>query len=382
MTEAKQERAFLQRHLDERIPFDCWWQDAGWYPCDGVGWPKTGTWEVDPVRFPNGLRELSDLMRQNGKKTMVWFEPERVHPGTWLTANHPEWVYGGAGGGLLKLGDPACRAWLIDRIDALLTAQGIDDYRQDFNIDPLPFWRAADSADAGASGDRQGIAEIRHVEGYFAYWDELLRRHPDMLIDSCASGGRRNDLETLRRAVPLLRSDWYGSPVGQQCQTYGLSMWIPYHGTGFIYPKDEYWVRSCMTAENSFGPGTDGVESLDFAELRRLTEQCKKAAPYFLGDFWPLTPYTLDESVWMAWQFNRPELGVGAIQVFRRSQSPYTEARLCLVDLDPGATYEIVDIDGGGGEAVEMSGQDLMEHGAPVRMIEKAKAVVLIYSRT
>ncbi|MCX5771350.1 MAG: alpha-galactosidase, partial [Candidatus Hydrogenedentes bacterium] len=286
MTESKQERAFLERHLDERIPFDCWWQDAGWYPCDGVGWPKVGTWEVDPVRFPNGLRELSDLMHANGKKVMVWFEPERVHADTWITANHPEWVHGGAGGGLLNLGDPACRAWLTDHIDALLTAQGIDDYRQDFNIDPLPFWRSADSE------DRQGITEIRHVEGYFAYWDELRRRHPNMLIDSCASGGRRNDLETLRRAVPLLRSDWYWGPAGQQCQTYGLSMWIPYHGTGFIYPKDEYWIRSCMTAENSFGPDAAGVDNVDFAELRRLTEQCKKVAPYFLGDFWPLTPYT------------------------------------------------------------------------------------------
>ena len=101
-------------------------------------------------------------------------------------------------------------------------------YRQDFNIDPLPYWRAADAP------DRQGITEMKYVEGYLAYWDELLKRHPKMFIDSCSSGGRRNDVETLRRAVPLLRSDWYNSPEGQQCQTYGLSLWFPFQGTGFI----------------------------------------------------------------------------------------------------------------------------------------------------
>jgi len=52
------------------------------------------------------------------------------------------------------------------------------------------------------------MTENLYVQGYLAYWDGLLQQHPGMLIDSCASGGRRNDLETLRRAVPLLRSDY------------------------------------------------------------------------------------------------------------------------------------------------------------------------------
>ena len=88
-------------------------------------------------------------------------------------------------------------------------------------------WRANDAP------DRQGITEIRHVTGYLAYWDELRRRHPDMLIDTCASGGRRNDLETLRRAVPLWRSDYgYDDPPAMQNLTYGLALWVPYFGTG------------------------------------------------------------------------------------------------------------------------------------------------------
>ena len=171
-------------------------------------------------------------------KILVWFEPERVAPGTWLSEHHPEWLLStrhdqrrpGAGNDnrLLNLGNPAARQWLTEHVDKLVTGQGIDLYRQDFNINPLSFWQAADTA------DRQGITENHYVCGYLAYWDELRRRHPSMLIDSCASGGRRNDLETMRRAVPLWRSDYAYEAIGHQGMTYGISLWLPYHGTGTV----------------------------------------------------------------------------------------------------------------------------------------------------
>ena len=53
-----------------------------------------------------------------------------------------------------------------------------------------------------------------------------------MLIDSCSSGGHRNDLETMRRSVPFLRSDYIFDPVANQCMSYGLALWLPYNGTG------------------------------------------------------------------------------------------------------------------------------------------------------
>ena len=142
ITNAAEELHFLRRYLEEGIKPDYWWQDAGWYPCDPVGWPKTGTWEVEPKRWPKGIRQVSDWCRSQGMKTIVWFEPERVYSGTWLAENHPEWIHGGKGGGLLKLGDPQCRAWLVDHIDKLLVEQGIELYRQDFNVYPLPYSRS------------------------------------------------------------------------------------------------------------------------------------------------------------------------------------------------------------------------------------------------
>ena len=77
------------------IAVDLCWRDAGWYPCKG-SWPNTGTWELDPQRYPQGFRPFSDWLHQQGKKFIVWFEPERVGDReSWLAKNHPDWLLGG-----------------------------------------------------------------------------------------------------------------------------------------------------------------------------------------------------------------------------------------------------------------------------------------------
>jgi alpha-galactosidase len=373
----------IDRYLEEGLKIDYWWMDAGWY-VQQKGWPQVGTWQVDPRRFPRGLKPISDHAHSKGVKILVWFEPERVAADTWLTENHPEWILGGAGGGLLNLGMPEARQWLTDHIDKLLTEQGIDLYRQDFNIDPLPYWRGNDAE------DRQGITEIRHVTGYLAYWDELRRRHPNMLIDSCASGGRRNDLETMRRAVPLWRSDYAFEPVGHQGMTYGISFWLPFHGTGTVACANATYYGGGLTpvepyafwsnAAPSFGSGIDvRVKQLDYAALRRLFGQWRSISPYYYGDYYPLTPYSLQRDVWIAWQFDRPDLGEGMVQAFRRAESIYEAARLKLRGLDRNARYVITDLDAPGG--TEIRGGELTEKGLRVVIKDQPGAAVLTYKR-
>ena len=375
------ELRFIDAFTQAGVKLDYWWMDAGWYPC-GDGWPNVGTWTVDAARFPRGLKAVSDHAHAKGMGLIVWFEPERVTPGTWLYQNHPEWLLGHGGDTkLLNLGDVAARKWITDLVDAQLTEQGIDLYRQDFNMDPLAYWRGNDSA------DRQGITEIRHVEGYLAYWDELRRRHPGLLIDSCASGGRRNDLETLRRAVPLLRSDYQsfsGDPAyapGNQGHTYGLSSWIPYYGQGAYYSERElvYSVRSYLSP--AFGLCADVRKpGIDWALVRRMAEQWRRVAPCFLGDFYPLTPYRLDSDVWMGWQFDLPEAGEGMVQVFRREHSAYETARFPLRGLDATGRYEVADLDDPT-KKCEVAGRELMERGLPVTLNEKPAAGLLSYRR-
>jgi alpha-galactosidase len=304
-------------------------------------------------------------------KVIVWFEPERVTPGTWIWEKHPEWLIGKDGGNrLLNLGLPEARQWLADHVDRTLKEQGIDLYRQDFNINPLGLWRSCDAP------DRQGLTEIHYNAGYLAYWDELRRRHPGMLIDSCASGGRRNDLETMRRSVPLLRSDDIGVPINEQGHSYGFSFWVPYQGTGT--GPDPYGFRSCMNWHMTVGPDARKKDA-GYELWVRMATQWRQVAENFHGDYYPLTPYSLSEHSWMAWQFNRPEAGAGMVQAFRRARCEDTEQRFRLRGLDPEAAYEFTNFDKEG--TVRLAGRALMKEGLPVTLPDPRSAALIAYKR-
>ncbi len=368
---AEEDLAVIEGFLREGIKLDYWFIDAGWYPNRGA-WHNTGTWEVDASRFPRGLREVADRLHATGTKFVLWFEPERVTPGTWLYEKHPEWLLGKDGGQkLLNLGHPEAWKWVVEHFDSLIVSQGVDVYRQDFNMDPLSHWRGNDAP------DRQGITENHHVTGYLAYWDELLRRHPDLFIDTCASGGRRNDLETLRRSVPLLRSDYFNDPTAQQSQTYGISLWMPYYGSGMMI-NDVYWYRSCIFPASRVGCDTRRKD-LDYPLLHRMIAEFRKVEPFLLGDFYPLTPHSLSNSVWMAWQYDRPEQGAGVVQVFRRPESVYESARFPLRGLDTQARYVVTNLDDN--QPREMTGRELADRGLLVSIPAKPAAVIFMYKR-
>ncbi|MGM9624640.1 MAG: alpha-galactosidase, partial [Eubacteriales bacterium] len=204
--------AGLKQYIDRGMKPDIWWMDAGWYPCD-FNWPQTGTWEHDPARFPDGLGAIGQVCAEQDVRFLLWFEPERVRKHTWLSDHHPEWLLeNGSDNALLNLGDPAACDWLIDHVNRKIKEYHIRVYRQDFNFAPAPYWEKYESA------DRIGAMENLHVQGYLRYWDALLDANPGLWIDSCASGGRRNDLDTMRRAVPLHYTDvGYGNhPIKQK----------------------------------------------------------------------------------------------------------------------------------------------------------------------
>jgi alpha-galactosidase len=380
---AAKEIAYARQHVKGGGKPDYWWLDAGWYPGDGSLW-KTGTWTPDPVRYPKGVRELSDLVHADGMKLITWFEPERVIDGTWLAHNHPQWLLKSAAGyeytRLLNLGNRDALNWLINCIDGLITSERIDLYRQDFNYDPIGFWRYTDPA------GRQGVTENAYIQGYLAFWDELRRRHPSLEIDSCASGGRRNDLETLRRSVPLWKSDYQVAPytpdataTGLQCQTYGLASWIPYFGTGAI-TTDEYIMRSHWApALNMMIPQKEleSAKGPDWSKYRRMQAEARMAGEYMLGDYYPLTPYSQAEDVWLAWQFDRSDLGGGMIQAFRRSQSRQEDMVFKLFGLDETAMYELMSVDTN--HTVRMRGSDLMQNGFTCRIGTASGSAVFTY---
>ena len=108
-------------------------------------------------------------------------------------------------------------------------------------------------------------------------------------------------------------------------------------------------------------------------------EECKKIAPLMLGDYYPLTPYSLHLDQWIAWQFNRPEEGDGEIQAFRRAKCTQSAMTFKLSGLDAAAQYEVTNFDVAG--TTQISGKDLLEKGLTVEITANPGAAVIMYKR-
>jgi alpha-galactosidase len=367
----------IQRIIQHDLPIDYYWIDAEWF--GRGGWPvNVGNWQVKQDLYPEGFKPLSDALRRSGRELMLWFEPERVYKDTPWHKAHPEWLIDiGRDSLLFDLGNPTARQFLTDFISERVSEFGLGCYRQDFNMEPLPYWRAADKP------DRQGISEIRHVEGLYAFWDELHRRHPGLILDNCASGGRRLDLETLGRATPFWRTDGPRDAIAHQCHTYGLLPWVPLSATSQDRALDDYEFRSSMCSAlclNWWVSGDAPAERIPsdfpFDWAKRTLKQYLDLRPFYYGDYYPLTDYSQSSGLWMAYQLDRPASGDGIVVVLRRPDSPYESARFRLRALDEKGLYECTNLDSH--EQSSYSGVELQRGGLRVSLTNAAPGSQLI----
>ena len=385
-------RGIVMRHKQLDIMPDVFWLDAGWYePPTGpvfngqFGWPAVGTWVVDRERYPDGFINMSNLMHSYGAQFMVWFEPERVVTGSKFATEHPEYMLRLGDLSVVKttykmsdsltqdfieayrlriperermlfnLADDAAREYLCKYICDLMEANGIDHYRQDFNLDFADlFWATVDGP------DRRGVTEMKYIEGLYKYWDYLLERFPGLRIDNCASGGRRIDLETISRSVPLWRTDYgYGEPLGYQCQTYGINMFLPQSGTA-CYNTDFYTARSgYSSAMVAHIPVLQG--GYDAAAIRRVYDEFKEVRGYFLKDFYPLSGLgdVTATDRWLAYQLDDPETHTGYVFAFRRPDCKQTSYKVDLHNIEPATRYLLVNCNTG--DRLDILGADLQK---------------------
>lgn len=380
--------AMVRRYSMFELTPDVFWLDAGWHTGagdfrHGKSWANTtGNWTVDRERFPEGLKPVSDAVHETGAKFMVWFEPERVVKGTQWATEHKEWMLDtewpeGSEQStwyLFDLGNDAACDWLCKYYGDLIEENGIDYYRQDFNMLPAGYWRDADEP------GRSGIKEIRHIENLYKFWDYLLDRFPGLLIDNCASGGKRLDWESIGRSAPLWRSDYYhyDDPDGYQCHTYGLNFFLPIHGTGILLP-DQYSFRSSLSSalQCNWKVTEPGVSVLD---MQQRIREYRDIREYYYEDYYPLsgTGDLTGSDVWLAYQMHRPSDDSGIVVAFRRQDAPDAEYTVRLGGLTPDASYTLLDCDTQA-ETVR-SGRELTE-GLTLRLDNPKSSLLIKYRK-
>jgi alpha-galactosidase len=233
-------------------------------------------------------------------------------------------------------------------IDGYVKGLGLGCYRQDCNFNLDEFFALNDTP------DRVGITEIKHIRGMYELWDRLIEANPGLIIDNCASGGRRIDIESIRRTQIFFRSDYQCNFNEEaevlQVHNSNISQLLPYNGCTTKTKGDVYSVRSSYSScwggafYNAVFQSCDG-DDLDW--IKKYTDEYRSIRRYMSCDFYNHCSSVFDPSSWCVWQYHDPEDKSGVILAFRRKESPFEYMALELKGVSEGETLLYEDVDEG-----------------------------------
>lgn len=318
--------------------------DAGWMAGSQGQWHLgCGNWHARKDNYPEGIRPITKAAKEVGVQYGLWYEIESVIEGTDIFKNHPDWLIdigartiGDSHVALINFGDPQARKGVTEIVTRLMGENDLQVYRQDFGLlDPAPHWDSLDSP------DRQGVAEIKYITGLYQYWEALQEAFPHALLEGCAAGGRRIDLETVMHFHMHQKTDyWFNNLVDQQ-SLWALSQYLPNHCiVAHLARLDDYSFHSTMASSLCVGwPVLNPAFSKNRAGV--LVERYKKVRHLLTGEWYPLTGYSYDTDVWQAVQYHRPDLDEGIVLAFRRKDSPYRSLEVDLQGLVPDHRYRL-----------------------------------------
>ncbi|MEO7268638.1 MAG: alpha-galactosidase [Knoellia sp.] len=182
--------------------------DDGWFGGRRDDARGLGDWHVSPEVWPEGLRPLVEHVKALDMEFGLWFEPEMVNLDSDVVRAHPDWVLGPVAGRplasrqqhVLDLANPEAFDHILTSMSSLVDEYGIDFVKWDHNRD------LHEGVHSDATGNDQPAIHAQ-TQAAYRLLDELRRRHPDLEIESCASGGGRVDLGALARTDRVWTSD-------------------------------------------------------------------------------------------------------------------------------------------------------------------------------
>ena len=346
----------LREYNEYGIKFEDVWIDAGWYgdcsKCDeafsGDWHSKTGDWYVNPRPHPNGLDDVKEIANSQNMKLMLWLEPERAVLGTSVITKHPDWfiIRPNQTSNLLNLGNEDAKNYVKHLLVDYAKKLNLSCYRQDFNFLPTNWFEYGDEE------NRRGITEIKHILGMYEVWEYLLENVPGIIIDNCASGGRRIDIESLKRSIPFFRSDYQcafnENPEVLQTHNANSSAYFPYIGCTSKTKNDTYAIRSSYSS--SWGGAFyntifQTMDKEDFLWAKKITDEYLEVRQYFSLDFYNHGANVFDDTSWAIFEYSNPKTNSGIILAFRRSNSPFDNVTIDLKGVMKDKIYTAYDYD-------------------------------------
>lgn len=368
--------------------------DAGWFghADSGTEWYEyRGDWEkVNAARFPGGIRELSDYVHGLGMKFGLWCEIEAVGKSSDILLQHPDFEARREveSLGYFCFGNPDVREWAYHTLDRLITEYRCDWIKLDFNLDP----QAGCSRTDHGHGAGDGLYE--HYIGYYSVLDRIRAKHPDVILENCASGGLRIDLGMMRHTHLTFLSDpdwpehslqvfWGASTMlaTDACLHWSYSEWLGSHPSQLFHPGDsevtqhqfDYYTRIAML--HGFGLSQKLPELPEWMKQRlifHIKQYDDSIRPFIRkADFYRLSGQPLRGGRgdrWAVFQYAMPCHKDHLLFVFRLDGSEEMRS-VRMLGLQPEAHYQLIWLSEEKSE--ERTGKQLLEDGLSFNELKK-----------
>lgn len=236
--------------------------DDGWFGNRNDDKTSLGDWFPNKKKLPNGISGLAKKINDMGLKFGLWFEPEMISKASNLYKKHPDWLIQVPGRRLshgrnqyiLDFSRKEVIEYIYSMIDNILSDAPISYVKWDMNR------YMTEIGSLGLPPERQGELSHRYLLGLYSLLEKLTSKYPDILFESCASGGGRFDPGMLYYAPQTWTSD----------NTDAVERLKVQYGTSMVYPL------------SSMGAHVSGVPN---HQVHRITSLNTRAAVAYFGIF-------------------------------------------------------------------------------------------------
>jgi alpha-galactosidase len=343
--------------------------DDGWFGNRNSDTTSLGDWFVNKGKLPNGLGYLAKKINDLGMKFGLWFEPEMANSDSRIMKEHPEWVVGtpnrkrkhGRHQFVLDFSQDEVVEHVFKLMDNILSEANIEYIKWDMNRN------ISEVYSYGLKAKAQGEFFHRYILGVYKLYEKLINKYPNILFESCASGGGRYDPGMLYYAPQTWTSDdsdaierlkiQYGTSFAYPISSIGSHVSAcPNHQVGRMTPLD---TRANVAYFGTFGYELDPcvLDKQESEEIQKQLDYYKKHRQLLTnGDFYRLlSPFEGNETAWMVVDVEKENAVVGWYQVLSCPNEAYK--RVKLTGLLETAIYYIHELD------ENYSGSELMNMG-------------------
>jgi len=346
--------------------------DDGWFGRRNDDTSSLGDWYVNKNKLPNGVSGLAEKISELGLDFGIWVEPEMVSPDSDLYRQHPEWVIEvpdrpnseGRNQLILDFSRREVQDYIIDVLSELFAGSNISYVKWDMNRN------LTEIGSNKLAAERQSETAHRYILGLYRILEELTSKFPEILFESCASGGGRFDPGMLYYMPQTWTSDdtdaverlkiQYGTSLVYPISSIGAHISaVPNHQLGRITSLD---MRADVAYYGAFGYELDPTE-MSFKEREIIKKQIKKFKSLRrliqYGDFYRLiSPFASNETAWMTVSADKKEAFVSYYKIL--AEANVFTGSLKLRGLKANFDYYIKEID------KTLSGSQLLYSGLPI----------------